>query len=209
MKKALLLIGVLALALGITYLVLHKSDPGNNKPEEKDAPLPIRSKTSAFNRSFEVVLNSYFQLSDGFVDSDSSAISIAANKLNKAVDSIRFDQFKADTAVVQTAVSLAQSMQGEIAGLKGERTMEEKKRELNMITAELYSLIRVIKYDGSIIYHMSCATAFADSTAGDWLSTSNKIVNPYQGKKDPANRDQMPDCGELKDSLHFSAPVSE
>ncbi len=37
MKKAFLLIGVLALALGITYLVLRKSDSGGNKPRTRDA----------------------------------------------------------------------------------------------------------------------------------------------------------------------------
>jgi hypothetical protein len=208
MKKAFLLIGVLALALGITYLVLHKSGPGNQKPEEKDAPLAVSSKTSAFNRSFAAVLDNYYQLSAGFVSADTSRITASAQKLHTAIDSIRFDQFKADTAVVQTAVSLAQSIPGEIAGLLGENSMEQKKREFNMITEDLYSLVRVVKYDGSIIYHMSCATAFADSTSGDWLSATSNIVNPYAGKNDPGNHNS-PDCGEVKDSLHFSAPVSE
>src|ERR1700722_11361086 len=134
MKKALLLVCVLAIALGITYLVLHKSNSGNMNSEEKDVPLAISSKTSAFNRSFAIVLNNYYKLSDGFALSDSSQISAAAEKLHISIDSIRFDQFKADTAIVQTAVSLAQSMQGEINGLRKENTMEQKKREFNMIT---------------------------------------------------------------------------
>jgi hypothetical protein len=209
MRKAFLLAVVLAVALGITYLVLHKSNSANNIPEEKVSPLTVNSNSSVFNRSFEAVLNSYYQLSDAFFASDTSRISASAEKLHQAVDSIRFDQFKADSSVEQTAESVAQSIPGEIAGLRGEKTMEQKKREFNMITADLYSLIRVVKYDGSIIYHMSCATAFADSTAGDWLSASNKIVNPYLGGNDPANKQNLPDCGELKDSLHFSAPGSE
>ena len=56
MKKALLLVAVLGLALIITYLVLHKSDSGNNKSEEKDPALVVNSKTSAFNRSITRVL---------------------------------------------------------------------------------------------------------------------------------------------------------
>ena len=60
MKKALILVGVLALALGISYLVLHKSSSDNGKAEERDAPLAINSKSSAFNRSFSGVLNSYY-----------------------------------------------------------------------------------------------------------------------------------------------------
>ncbi len=190
MKKALLLVIVLAVALGITYLVLHKSNSGNSNTEEKDAPLAISSKTSAFNRSFAVVLNNYYELSDGFAASDSSRISACSPKTTYSIDSIRFDQFKADTAIVQTAVSLAQSMQGEITGLQKENTMEQKKREFNMITDELYSLIRTVRYDGSTVYHMRCPNAFADSSEAYWLSPVNKILNPYLGNNHASNTDK-------------------
>jgi hypothetical protein len=209
MKKALLLVLVLAVALGITYLVLHKSNSGNNNSEEKDTPLAISSKTSAFNHSFAVVLNNYYELSDGFAASDSSRITAAIQKLHFSIDSIRFDQFKADTAIVQTAMNLAQSMQGEISGLQKEKTMEQKKREFNMITDELYSLIRTVRYDGSTVYHMRCPNAFADSSEAYWLSPANKIQNPYTGINHTLNNDKTQDQGEVIDSLHFSAPVSE
>jgi hypothetical protein len=209
MRKALLLVIVLAVALGITYLVLHKSNSGSSNTEEKDAPLAISSKTSAFNRSFAIVLNNYYELSNGFAASDNLRISAAAQKLYKSIDSIRFDQFKADTAIIQTAVSLAQSMQGEITGLQKEITMEQKKREFNMITDELYSLIRTVRYDGSTVYHMRCPNAFADSSEAYWLSPVNKILNPYLGNNHASNTEKAPDQGEISDSLHFSAPVSE
>jgi hypothetical protein len=209
MKKAVLLILVLAVALGITYLVLRKSTSSDLKAEDKDQPLSISSKTSAFNRSFALVLDSYFDLTAVLTKGDSSVLNAAAVKLNNAIDSIRFDQFKADTSVVETAASLAQSIPGEIRGLMGEKTMESKKREFNMITADLYSLIRVVRYDGSTIYHMSCPTAFSDSTSGDWLSASTTISNPYLDKNNQTNKDKTDDCGELKDSLHFAGPAGE
>ena len=199
MKKAFLLIVVLALALGITYLVLHKSDSDGNKAVEKDPALLVGSKTSAFNRSIASVLTAYFELSDAFFNGDTSRISVAAKNLSVTIDSIRFDQFKADSSLILTAVTVAQSIPPEIVGLLGEKTMEQKKRELNMITADLYSLIRAIKYDGNVIYFMSCATAFTDSTEGDWLSNTTVITNPYSGK----NNSGTPDCGEIKDSLRF------
>jgi hypothetical protein len=208
MKKALLLVGVLALALGITYLVLHKNSSGNQALEEKDAPLAVSSKTSAFNRSFSGVLSKYYKLSESFISGDTGKISDAAKKLSIAVDSIRFDQFKADSSVTLTAVSVAQSVQGEILGLLGEKTMEQKKREFNLITEDLYSLIRVVRFDGAVIYHMRCTTAFADSSEAYWLSSSSQIVNPYMGKSIPAEN-KFPVNGEISDSLHFSAPVSE
>lgn len=209
MKKALLLVCVLAVALGITYLVLHKSNSGNNNSEEKDTPLAISSKTSAFNRSFAIVLSNYYGLSDGFAASDSSQISASAEKLHTSIDSIRFDQFKADTAIVQTAVSLAQSMKGEIKGLQKENTMEQKKREFNMITDELYSLIRTVRYDGSTVYHMRCPNAFADSSEAYWLSPAIKILNPYAGKNHTSGNDNAQVQGEVIDSLHFTAPAIE
>jgi Cu(I)/Ag(I) efflux system membrane fusion protein len=199
MKKAFLLILVLALALGITYLVLHKSDSDSNKTVEKDPALLVGSKTSAFNRSIASVLTAYFELSEAFFNSDTSRISAAAKNLSVTVDSIRFDQFKADSSLILTAVSVAQSIPAEIAGLVGEKTMEQKKREFNMITADLYSLVRAVKYDGNVLYYMSCATAFADSTEGDWLSKSTIISNPYTGKNNPGSAD----CGEIRDSLRF------
>ena len=48
MKKAFLLIGVLALALGITYLVFIKAIPTIIKAEEKDAPLDHQFKILSF-----------------------------------------------------------------------------------------------------------------------------------------------------------------
>src|SRR5579863_307145 len=202
MKKAFLLIVVLALALGITYLVLHKSDSDNNKSGEKDPALLVGSKTSAFDKSITGVLNAYFELSDAFFNIDTNRISVAAKNLSLAVDSIRFDQFKADSSLILTAVTVAQSIPSEIVGLLGEKTLEQKKREFNMITADLYSLVRAVKYDGNVIYFMSCATAFTDSTEGDWLSKTTTISNPYSGK---SNRDKTgtADCGEIKDSLRF------
>ena len=209
MRKAFLLVIVLALALGITYLVLHKSGSEGGKPAERDAPLAISSKTSAFNRSFFGVLDRYFQLADGFFSGDTAAISAASAKLGQAIDSIRFDQFKADTAIIQTAVNLAQSIQGDITGLNGEIKLEQKKREFNMITDELYSLIRTVRYDGSVIYHIRCTAAFSDSSEAYWLSPNNQIVNPYWGKNHPYDKDKMLEYGEVIDSIRFSAPASE
>jgi hypothetical protein len=71
-----------------------------------------------------------------------------------------------------------------------------------MITADLYSLIRAVKYDGNVIYYMSCATAFTDSSEGNWLSKTTVISNPYSGKSNPG-KPGTSDCGEIKDSLRF------
>jgi hypothetical protein len=203
MKKALLLIVVLAVALGITYLLLHKNNVSDN-PEKRDAPLAVAAGTSAFNRSFARVLDDYYQLSDAFVEWDTAAIRAKAGKLALGVDSLKLTQLKADSAIVLTAASLAESIKGEIGGLNGETDMEQKKREFNMITDMLYNLIRTVRYNGSVVYHMTCPMAFRDSSEGFWLSASSRVVNPYLGKKHPKYSDKMLDCGKVNDSIHFT-----
>jgi len=203
MKKALLLVLVLAAALAITYLLLRKGSSAETV-EKRDEPLAVASNSTAFNRSFSVLMNDYYKLSDAFVDWDSAAIREKANKLANSADSLHLNLLKADTSIIQTAENLVQSIAGEVKGLNGETSMEGKKRELNMITDELYSLIRTVRYDGGVIYHMRCPIAFSDSSEGYWLSPNNQIVNPYLGKKHPVYKDKMLGSGEVSDSIHFA-----
>ena len=203
MKKALLLVLVLAAALAITYLLLRKGSSAETV-EKRDEPLAVSSNSTAFNRSFSVLMNDYYKLSDAFVDWDTAAIREKANKLANSADSLHLNQLKADTSIIQTAENLVQSIAGEVKGLNGETSMEGKKRELNMITDELYSLIRTVRYDGGVIYHMRCPIAFSDSSEGYWLSPNNQIVNPYLGKKHPVYKDKMLGSGEVSDSIHFA-----
>lgn len=203
MKKALLLILVLAAALAITYLLLRKGSSAETV-EKRDEPLAVSSNSSAFTRSFSVLMNDYYKLSDAFVDWDTAAIRDKANKLANSADSLHLNLLKADTSIIQTAENLVQSIGGEVKGLNGETLMEGKKRELNMITDELYSLIRTVRYDGGVIYHMRCPIAFSDSSEGYWLSPNNLIVNPYLGKKHPVYKDKMLGSGEVSDSIHFA-----
>ena len=50
------------------------------------------------------------------------------------------------------------------------------------------------------VYHMSCPTAFSDSSEAYWLSADSKVVNPYLGNKHPIYKDKMLNCGEVNDS---------
>ncbi len=205
MKKALLLVVVLAAALAITYLLLHKSSSSATR-EKRDAPLAVSVNSTAFNRSFAAMMDDYYKLSDAFVEWDTAAIRASANKLSVTIDSLKMNQLRADAAIIQTAFSLAQSMTGEIIGLNAEPSIDQKRRELNMITDELYNLIRTVRYTGGVIYHMRCPMAFRDSSEAYWLSPNSQVLNPYLGKRHPKYKAKMLDCGEVSDSIHFALP---
>jgi hypothetical protein len=78
-----------------------------------------------------------------------------------------------------------------------------------MITDELYSLIRTVRYDGAPVFHMHSMMAFPDSSEAYWLSPVNKVMNPYMGKNHPVYKDKMLENGELSDSIHFLSPPVE
>src|SRR6185312_3969988 len=203
MKKALLLVVVLAAALAITYLLLHK-DSSPAPAEKRDAPLTVAANSSAFTRSFNVLMEDYYRLSDAFVNWDTVAIRQNANKIAVSADSLRLNQLKGDTAIIETASNLTESIKGEIAGLNGETDIEQKRREFYMISDILYNLIRTVRYDGATVYHMECPMAFGDSSEAYWLSASSRVVNPYLGNKHPVYKAKMLDCGQVNDSIHFA-----
>ena len=203
MKRIILiLIIVLIAAVAVWKLFLNKSD---NKPEaEKDKPLTIGKNSDAFTRSFSELMSSYYQLKDALVDWDTTKANQAALLIKQRADSLPMKQLKADSTIVLTAQNLAGSVSNEVNGFVGEPTIEQKRREFNMITDELYNLIRTVRYDGETVFHERCPMAFNESEEGFWLSNTSKIINPYLGNKHPKYNTKMVGCGEVVDSLDFS-----
>jgi len=149
-------------------------------------------------------MGDYYALKDALVQWDSVKAGQAAYALARKADSIPLDQLKGDSDIVRTAKSLMASVGGDAKGIVGEGTIEQKRRGFNMLTDELYNLIRTIRYDGEIVYHDRCPMAFNETEEAYWLSNSPKIVNPYLGNKHPSYKSKMLGCGEIADSVDFT-----
>ncbi len=197
-----MLVVILALAGFTAYKLLTKKE--TNTAEKTEAPLPISKNSDAFNMSFSNLMKDYYELKDAFIHWDTAAADKAALSLQKSVDSLQLKELKADSTIIQTAEAFTTSLDGDIKGLLGEKSIEEKRKEFNILTDELYNLVRVVRYDREKIYHVKCPMAFSDSIDGYWLSSESKIANPYLGDKHPTYKNKMLDCGEIIDSLDFS-----
>lgn len=162
-------------------------------------PVLVSDKTvhsNVFNQSFELLLDNYFSLSKGFYDQNDSLISQSAHKLSSSTDSLALKELKVDSLKMATFYSYQQGIIAEISGLLGETVLPEKRKSFQMISEQLYELIREIGYDRKKIYRLFCREAFSDQGAY-WLSDRRDALNPYRplsGK----------DCAEIKDSLDFS-----
>ena len=201
MKKPVLLTIILILACITGYLLFFRKAV---KPEEKkDQSMAISKNSNALEASFSELIAAYYSVKDALVDWDSTAADGAVMTLQLRADSLPLTQLKADSGVIQTAGNFASSISSEAKGFKGETTLEQKRRAFNMITDEMYNLLRTVKYSGSMVYHIKCPMAFNDSEEAYWLSNTSKVINPYLGRKHPKYHDKMTDCGEVVDSIDF------
>jgi hypothetical protein len=201
MKKTVLLLVIIVLAGLLVYKLVSNKEQKND--EKKDQPLVISKNSDSFNNSFTGVMDDYYALESALVEWDSLKADQAAANMGRATDSLPVRQIKGDSSVVLTVQSLAAALSSETKGFLGETGIAEKRKSFNMMTGELYDLIRAVRYDRETIYHAKCPMAF-DSVEGYWLSNTNKIINPYLGKKHPTYKDKMIGCGEIDDSLDFS-----
>lgn len=202
MKKFVLLIVVFAAAGFLAYKLL--SDKPKPAEAPQDRPLAISKNPPAFNTAFTAMLGDYYSLQGALVAWDSAKADKAAYAMSAKADSLPVKLLKGDTNVIQSAEALTASITSELKGFLGETGLEAKRQAFNMLSDELYNLIRTVRYDREIIYHMHCPMAFKDSLSGYWLSNVPKIVNPYLGDKHPVYKSKMLGCGDISDSLDFT-----
>jgi hypothetical protein len=179
-------------------LVLAACGSSDEKAKEEpqpQGPLTKSANSAAFNQSFGQLLTDYYSLKDNFIEEKADAIAESAKKLMVSADSLKLDELKADSNIVNTATIYSLGISAEIKGLLGEKELEAKRKSFQMVSDQLYDLIRTVRYDQAIVYHDYCPMAFNDQGA-NWLSSTAGIRNPYIPKK-------MITCGEVKDSIDF------
>ena len=162
---------------------------------KKDEPLTQSKNSELFNTQFDRFLNSYFHLKDALVLTNDTMAIASAQLLKTNADSLKLDELKADKSIIEMAKGYQESISAEAAALQGEKDIEGKRKSFQVISDNLYDLVRTVRFDKQKLYHQFCPMAFNDQGAY-WLSPNSDIKNPYFGKK-------MLTCGEVKDSVDF------
>jgi hypothetical protein len=199
MKKFLLLVIVFVAAGFIAYKLLR--DKPAQPAQHKDDALRISENPETFNVAFDSLLAQYFALRDALVNWDTLKADRAAYGMAAKADSLPIRLIKADTAIVLTARSVAAELSANAKGFSGEGGIAGRRQSFNILTDNLYNLLRTVRFDKETIYHMRCPMAFQDSIEGFWLSDNSQIVNPYLGNKHPVYQSKMLGCGEIVDSF--------
>jgi hypothetical protein len=185
----------------VYYFILLLVSCGGGGQKVKEAttlqvPLNKSDNNDLFNLSFGKLLGDYYFLKDNFITENDTLISYFAKQLMVDADSLKFGELKADSAIILTAKSSAESISDELKGLLGEKDLESRRKSFSTVGEQLYDLVRTVQYNKSVVYHDHCPMAFNEAGA-NWLSNSSGIKNPYIPKK-------MPTCGSIMDTLDFS-----
>jgi len=203
MKKFFAILGILVLILAgyIWYTFKSaKKQPRGPKP----ISLAVSKHSAAFNQSLHTLLDAYYGMTDGFVNWDTTDIARYGNELKNALDSLKIDELKVDTTgIYESALDPLANVKNETATILTEPSIDKKRISFNHLSENLRLLLVVVKYDQGKLYWQECPMAFGEGQSGNWLSSTQAVLNPYLGTKHPQYKDAMVNCGGPKDTINF------
>lgn len=203
-------LAILLLLMGLFryfFIGSGRGGSGSSDSGNKQSSLSVSKHSEAFNKSMELVLNAYYEMTEGFVNWDTAAINSSGNELKVALDSLKIDELKKDSIIYLTVLDYYNNAKAEVASIIADPSMEEKRGSLNILSDQLKTIWTTVKYDRQKAYWQECPMAFGDDKSGNWLSQTKDVRNPYLGTKHPEYGNGMLACGGPKDTIKFDPPA--
>jgi hypothetical protein len=174
--------------------------------QEKSAPQAMAESrhSSAFNQSVQSAMQTYYSLSEAFVNWDSVAVSSFAKELSGKLDSLSLIEIKDSAANTTSPGTYIADAKKDLSGMMAANDITTKRHALNSFTDHLYQFLNAAKYDRQKLYLQECPMAFNDEEPGVWLSPGDSIRNPYLGLHHPRYGKGMLECGDNKEVLNFT-----
>ena len=184
---------ILLLLTGLIRFFFFPDGGRSHDEKSKATPISVSRHSGAFNQSLENVLTAYYNMTDGFIDNNTEIINQSAGKLKEALDSLKVEELKTDSLIYETALQPYNNARSEIASIRADPSIIEKRKSLNIFSNELLTLLNTVRYDLAKLYWQECSVAFGDDKPGNWLSRSEKSKNPYG----------QDNCAEIRSTINF------
>ncbi len=179
-----------------------------NPPEAKPVSMTVSKHSDTFNQSMTEMMDTYYGLTEAFVNWDTANVQQSALELQLTVDSLKIQEMQKDSAIYPTVQNQWDMVKSEIAGLIADEGLREKRESLNMLSQQIFDLLRITKYDVAEVYYQECPMGLNNYEAsGFWLSNEGadeKRRNPYLGLHDPKYSKAMLTCGSTRDSIRIN-----
>jgi len=206
MKRVLSVLGILLLLfVGYIWFFYFRGRKARQKGPRPVA-LVVSKHSDLFNQSVSNIMTAYYDMAEGFVKWDSSSINKYALELKAALDSFKVDELQKDTVIYLTALDPLANAKAETAIILQSTTPEQRRVSFNNLSDNLRNLLVTVRYDREKIYWQECPMAFGEERAGNWLSKTDIVRNPYMGTSHPEYKDEMLTCGGPKDTINFIIP---
>src|SRR6476659_9461288 len=102
MKKGLAIIGAAIAVIAVYFLLFYKNDE-KKEDGHKEQPLAQSKNSESFNKPFNEMLDSYFDLKNALVEWDTAKASTSANTLASLSQNVPYNELEADTTIIATA----------------------------------------------------------------------------------------------------------
>jgi hypothetical protein len=169
-----------------------KADPhaGHAMPNTSKAEENMPKTTPKEPSQMQAVFNSYFEVKDALVNTDTKAASIKAANLLKALNAVKMNELEMDVHMVWMKVMKDLGLDAKkIADAK---KIEDQRKTLIPLTKNMYALMKIAKTE-TPTYYQFCPMANGGKGA-NWLSKENEVKNPYYGN-------EMLTCGKTVETI--------
>lgn len=198
-----ILLTIALLAAGILRYVFFSGSKSASSKEPDPVPLTVSKHSDAFNNSLQTALSSYYNMSEAFVNWDTEGVNKTATDLKSSLGAFTIDELQTDTTgIYESALDPLNNVKSSTDAILSAASIDEKRTAFNQLSENLRLLLIVVKYDQSKLYWQECPMAFGD-IAGNWLSKTDSVRNPYLGLKHPKYGSEMLNCGAPKDTINF------
>lgn len=205
MKKFLIAIIFIGVSLFVVWKFVLKKE--KKEPGPQPVSMSVSKHSDEFNQSLNNMMTSYYGLTEAYVNWDTAAIVKNSSDLKAAVEILKLDEMKKDSAIYPTVESQWGILKSEIDGMIADEELNDKKESLNMLSQQLFDLLRIIKYDAAKVFYQECPMALNNyESSAFWLSAEaddDKRRNPYLGLHDPKYGKAMLICGNTRDSIRI------
>lgn len=136
------------------------------------------------------VLNTYFELKDALVQTDSKLASEKADALLASIEKVDMSTLEMDVHMIWMKV--LKPLKENAKAISDSKNVENQRKQFSTLSDEMYKIMKVLKL-GDTVFFQHCPMA-NNGEGANWLSKEEKIKNPYYGEK-------MLSCGKTVETI--------
>lgn len=171
--------------------LLEESGGEEKKTEEQSTPDYREQAPEAFKEQLGKVIEAYLLLKDELVAGEAEKAAEHAQKVLDRLGEVKMELLKGDAHMYWMDLLKGSKKQARAIADSGD--IEAQRKAFAYLSAHLTEAVKAFGISGLTVYQQHCPMAM-DNQGADWLSTDEKIRNPYFG-------DAMLSCGSVVDTL--------